>query len=281
MKEENSLTEQKLEKIRNYTRKDLTADEIYTFPLILCDNEIDRDGEKFTVEALKTLSELFVGKTGIFDHNMSSKDQTARIYETEVLVDDTRKTADGESYTCIKAQAYMLRSEKNADLINEIDAGIKKETSIGCSVGSVKCSVCGKDMRNGSCEHIRGQVYDGKKCCRLLSEPTDAYEWSFVAVPAQKNAGVVKSFDPTREDLSKWADEFRLEMRECIIKDGARAMPGLESGVLSLVCDSLPTDVLKKFRNALRSESAKHLPLVRQLVQTEAAAKTDNNEYKI
>ena len=28
----------------------------------------------------------------------------------------------------------------------------------------------------------------------MLSDVTDAYEWSFVAVPAQRNAGVVKRF---------------------------------------------------------------------------------------
>ena len=39
----------------------------------------------------------------------------------------------------------------------------------------------------GKCGKCRIKV-NGK-----LSEPTDAYEWSFVAVPAQKNAGVSKS----------------------------------------------------------------------------------------
>ena len=33
----------------------------------------------------------------------------------------------------------------------------------------------------------------GKKCIGELSEPTDAYEFSFVAVPAQPGAGVTKS----------------------------------------------------------------------------------------
>ena len=29
-----------------------------------------------------------------------------------------------------------------------------------------------------------------------MQEPTDAYEWSFVAVPAQRKAGVLKAFAP-------------------------------------------------------------------------------------
>ena len=38
-------------------------------------------------------------------------------------------------------------------------------------------------------------MYKGKLCYGLLKEPTDAYEFSFVAVPAQRGAGVTKSFD--------------------------------------------------------------------------------------
>ena len=36
-------TPQELELINNYTVKPLSADEVYTFGIVLCDNEIDRD----------------------------------------------------------------------------------------------------------------------------------------------------------------------------------------------------------------------------------------------
>ena len=84
MSKQNEITEQELAKIREYTRKDVTADEIYTFSLILCDNETDRDNEKFTEDSLNKLAGMFVGKTGIFDHNMSAGGQTARIYSEEM-----------------------------------------------------------------------------------------------------------------------------------------------------------------------------------------------------
>ena len=136
-----AISSEELALIGKFARKELKEEEIYTFSIILCDNEIDRDGEKFTIPALKTLAELFVGKTGIFDHNMSSKDQTARIYATEFVTDEAVKTSDGEPYSYVKAKAYMLRTEKNRDLIAEIDAGIKKETSVGCSVKKISCSI--------------------------------------------------------------------------------------------------------------------------------------------
>lgn len=185
--------EKELELISRYTRKKPDAKDIYTFTVTLCDNEVDRDCERFSLSAISLLKDMFDGVTGIFDHSMKSTDQTARIYKTEVVTDNTKVTSCGEPYTRLKAWCYMLRTEKNADLINEIDCGIKKETSISCSVGTRICSVCGNDMRSGDCCHIQGENVNGKICHAILTDPTDAYEWSFVAVPAQRNAGVSKS----------------------------------------------------------------------------------------
>ena len=180
--------------INEFAKSELSVEEIYTFSVVLCDNEVDRDFERFSEDCLATLAELFVGKTGIFDHEWKSANQTARIYHTELVWDEMRKTALGEDYCCLKGFAYMLRNEKNASLIAEIEAGIKKETSVGCSVGRRCCSICGEEHRPGGCGHIPGREYDGKLCFLELSEAVDAYEWSFVAVPAQKGAGIVKRF---------------------------------------------------------------------------------------
>lgn len=182
-----------LELISQFARKTPDAENIYTFSVILCDNEIDRDNERFSVEALEALRKMFVGVTGIFDHSMKSSDQTARVYKTELVRDGSKITLAGEAYTCLKAWCYMLRTEKNAELINEIDCGIKKEVSISCSVSSKICSVCGNDIRSRDCCHTVGEKINGKLCHLILNNPTDAYEWSFVAVPAQRNAGVSKS----------------------------------------------------------------------------------------
>jgi hypothetical protein len=278
--EEKKISKEELEKISSFARKEMTEDEIYTFSLILCDNEIDRDKEKFTVESLEKLANLFVGKTGIFDHNMSGKNQNARIYSAFVESDPTRKTADGEVYTCVKAKAYMVRTETNKDLIAEIEAGIKKETSVGCSVKSVRCSICGNDIKTEGCEHVKGKEYGGKICCHHLCEPDDAYEWSFVAVPAQKNAGVVKSYTPKeQEDI---AAMYREDITEEIIKYSALIMPSF-TGVKK-ICAALPITRLKEMRDAFKTESEKNLPLVRQLEPLKIKGEESNesnNEYMI
>ena len=184
-----SVSPEDLALINALSKTTLTEDQVYTFALRLCDNEVDRDWERFDENALQTLSTLFLGKSGIFDHNWTAEGQTARLYKTEVCR-EPGQTAAGDQSCYLKGYAYMLRSEKNASLIEEIEAGIKKEVSIGCSVTGRRCSVCGKE----SCGHQGGKMYDGKLCYFTLRDPVDAYEWSFVAVPAQRKAGVIKSF---------------------------------------------------------------------------------------
>ncbi len=213
---------------------------------------------------------------------MSGKDQTARIYFTEVLQDASKKTADGEVYTYIRAKAYMVRTEKNKDLIAEIDAGIKKETSVGCCVRDISCSICGKNIKTQGCEHQKGKTYAGKLCCYLLSEPSDAYEWSFVAVPAQKNAGVIKSFDPSkREELEEWANEYKSELKAAVMKNAPSVLPEIKSAVLEEICDSLSVDKLKAMRDAFEAGARKNLPPVMQLIGCQENTAAENSEYKI
>lgn len=195
-----------MKKINAHTCRTFQPNEVFTFSVILCDNEIDRDHERFPVETLSQLTDLFVGKTGIFDHNPKGEFQTARIYETALCVEHDKLTTIGEPYTYIKAKAYMVKSEKNADLILEIQGGIKKEVSISCSVNKTICSTCGKNLGYENCSHQKGKLYGGKPCHHLLKEATDAYEWSFVAVPAQRNAGVTKQFHTQKEGEKNMRD---------------------------------------------------------------------------
>ena len=138
--------------INRFAKTPLTADQVYTFSIRLCDNEVDRDFERFDPAALEALSQLFVGKSGIFDHQWSTQGQTARIYRTEVVREAAVTTAAGDAYCWLKGWAYLLRTEKNADLIAEIEGGIKKEVSVGCSVARSICSVCGAE--GGGCDQI-------------------------------------------------------------------------------------------------------------------------------
>ena len=181
--------------INALARKELGAEEVYTFSVRLCDNEVDRDGERFAPRTLEELAGLFLGKSGIFDHQWSARGQAARIYKTEVVREPDRITRAGDGYCWLKGYAYMVRTDSTRDLIAEIEGGIKKEVSVSCAVSRCVCSICGNDINDRAlCSHVKGRIYEGKRCMVKLEDPTDAYEWSFVAVPAQRSAGVVKAY---------------------------------------------------------------------------------------
>lgn len=209
--ESQDVTEEDLKKINKLTLSPLSAEEVFTFKVIMGDNELDdRNYEPFNLNALKDLKRLYVGKTMIKDHRRTADNQIARIYDTELLQEDTSKfTGAGEIYTQLIAKCYMVKTNSNADLIQEIKAGIKKEVSTGCKPKHAYCSICGTDNTKTYCPHMWGREYDtatGKKICYFtLDGAKEAYELSFVAVPAQPRAGTTKNYqeEKVKEELEE------------------------------------------------------------------------------
>ena len=181
------------------------------------DNETDdRNFEPFNLNALKDLKKLYIGKTMIKDHRRTADNQIARVYETELVQNDTAKlTGAGEIYTQLIAKCYMVKTNSNADLIQEIKAGIKKEVSTGCKPKHAFCSICGTDNTKTYCPHYWGREYDtatGKKICYFtLDGAKEAYEVSFVAVPAQPRAGTTKNYC---EEKTKEQEEQNIQETE-------------------------------------------------------------------
>ncbi|MDP4119463.1 MAG: hypothetical protein Q8876_00180 [Bacillota bacterium] len=316
--ENSQVTEKDLELINQYTRRVLSADEVYTFSVVLCDNDIDRDFERFSVEALFALQKLFLGKTGVFDHEAKAENQTARIYDCFVEAIENKKTQSGDDYFRLTAKAYLPRSKKNEDFILSIDSGMQKEVSVGCSVQKFTCSVCGADMKKGSCGHQKGKTYKDGICHTVLSEPIDAYEWSFVAVPAQRAAGVIKQFEFFKEDikltdimkklggssavsfnseeakalaaeiaelqnLAKDGQAYKNELQNEVIRLSAIVQPEITKKTIESVTDKLNIDELKEFKKAYEAKSADFLPPRPQINAHKQEQKqlTKNNEFRI
>lgn len=191
------ITEAELAAINKHTLEPLKAEDVFTFKAVLCDNEVDRSFERFSLKALKGLQKLFLGKTVIKDHNWKADNQVARIYATE-LVQTGKTTQAGEPYAQLVAHCYMVRTASSSDLIAEIQGGIKKEGSVGCAVSGVICSICGTDNAKSYCAHFPGRTYDkagtAEVCTFVLDGAEDAYEFSLVAVPCQREAGTHKSY---------------------------------------------------------------------------------------
>lgn len=298
------VTDEDLELINQHAIAPLRKEEVFVFHVVLCDNELDRDGERFADEALEKLAELFCGKTGIFDHDPKCKHQTARIYRTYVEEDHSRTVLGEEPYRCLKADAYMVRTPSNQDLIAEISGGIKKEVSIGFAAAKRICSICGANQMTSSCVHRKGESYvlpSGKTvvCYHEIDEPTDAYEWSFVAVPAQVNAGIIKQFDgkalesmlktyseqpekgivltedeikqfeqyvrtnnALREAGDLYIESMKKEIRTYALWDKDS---GFDAQTLDKLCEKMTLEELRTFHEGMKKSAQKHLPFLFQL----------------
>lgn len=206
--ESQEVTENDLKKINKFTLSPLTTDDVFTFKLVMGDNELDdRNYEPFNLNALKDLQRLYIGKTMIKDHRRTADNQIARVYDTELVQDGSKLTGAGEIYTKLIAKCYMVKTDKNADLISEIKAGIKKEVSTSCRAKHAYCSICGVDNMKDYCSHYWGREYEtqnGKKTCYFtLDGAKEAYEVSFVAVPAQPRAGTTKNYGGKEQEIAK------------------------------------------------------------------------------
>lgn len=196
-------TDEDYELIKRFMQSsNISKDDIFVYKVLLCDNMVDRDYERFTHKALESITELYVGKVGIEDHNPTAKNTHSRIYKTSLMIDENKKNDLGDPYEYVLGYAYTLINDKNKSLIEEIKGGIKKEVSVGINNKSLTCSICGQEMWHGDCEHIKGHEYDGALCVGLMDGVTDVYEWSFVAIPSQRKAGVIKSKQIDKEDKS-------------------------------------------------------------------------------
>lgn len=264
--------------INSYAKSPLTAQQVYCFSVRLCDDQPDRDHERFDTTALPRLAALFRGKTGITDHDWSAGGQVARIFDTQVCRE--------EGVSFIRAWCYMLRIPEHAALIEQIEGGIRREVSVGCAMGLSRCSICGSIY--GTCAHRKGALYDGQLCLAVLSEPVDAYEFSFVAVPAQREAGVMKALrEPAAQTLEElvlrkgspalserlraleaeaaFGRESRLELEQEVVRLGLLLDFGADEDVLRATAAALEGVQLRQLRTAMAHKAAGLWPARTQL----------------
>ena len=147
------------------------------------------------------------------------------------------------------------------------------------------CSICGAE--NGACGHVRGETYDGRLCFTELREPQDAYEWSFVAVPAQRNAGVLKRFEQSGGGSAvlekqaalgrKYLTELRREVtRLAMLTDG-----DLDGQVFAKAMDRLEEPELVELKKAYEVRAAKKFPSAPQLRRKDAAERSDETVFLV
>lgn len=126
-----------------------SPEDVKAFSMLLCNNFIDRDDERFALQTVKDFKTSIVGKLRLHDHNTSIK--TGKFYEAEIIettVDEAKKLIgynarkditkqlekirdiDGGIFW-LKVKFYVMnRTELEKQRVSDIQAGIDYYTSI-------------------------------------------------------------------------------------------------------------------------------------------------------
>lgn len=199
-----NVTNEDLEIINKGTLRQFGAEDVYLFPVRMCDNEIDASLEQMYPDALKTVAELVNNYASrgncvpiLHNHDWNSAEEIeANIYSAEVVTSTSEFNSVGEPLVYVAAKAYTIPD--NANFIKKIEAGLLKKGSPGFTTGKDICSICGAEIY--TCEHNLGAVYENKLCYKLIKDVNDIKEWSLVAVPCQKDTGIkIKSNNNKKE----------------------------------------------------------------------------------
>ena len=150
-----------------------------------------------------------------------------------------------------------------------------------------------------------------------MSDAADAYEWSFVAVPAQRDAGVTKSFElkngdvdmtdikkslrtdeneimlsnkeakaicayiEEKEELASLGEEYKKGLIKELVSLCAKSIPSMDLGVFNGVASVMTIKELLCFKKAFeKQQAAENMPQP-QLSKPQQKSNNNFNEFRI
>ena len=116
------------------------------------------------------------------------------------IVGRVLKARVGDSQRLPGTKALILTCDiLDPDAQEKVKNGLFDTVSIGVRGDDVRCSICGQELNQGMCEHIRGEEYNGKTCYWDFYKVMPK-ELSYVIVPSDAYAKNIKVYDNTEEE---------------------------------------------------------------------------------
>lgn len=262
------VSPQELEKINQYTRREFQAQELYTFSVVLCDNQVDRDFECFTKAANHSRFPLgrhrhkgpFIRVVGIVQHSAAQSlsaqnGQKSGFYYRAGF----RHQKGGQRRLCGEPSALLhlrrgpeegsLPPSEGENLRRQAKMYTPTDTEEGTRTSSdiIKAFSEGKEMTLSpeECAEISG-------CLRELAKKAEAGE------------------------------DYERELRQEVVRFSLLSQPGVPKDIMERVAKRMTLEELKAFQKAYRQESGKLAPPKPQLAGARAeGAPIENAEFKI
>lgn len=153
--------------------KKLKPDDVQVVELAICDNDI-HNNRKFSEKLLEDFCTHFLGKPVNIFSEVSKEKISATIFDTWLLEED-RKTKDGDSYISLRAKMYLMKSPLVESFVEDWESPEGMILNINSNIipENDTCSICGKPswkkvsdgMWRRVCDHKPGESYDGTVCC--------------------------------------------------------------------------------------------------------------------
>ena len=183
------VTPEMLAKINKFPLKPLATEDVYVRKYLLAHNAVDRDRERFPEGMLDEFSQTLPGKSFLFMHNKQYLPLGLWFdAQTETMTSEQFKALTGEDallppgVSTVKVMwswFYMLKNSDNQAMMDNIDAGIYRQASIGFAASDLIA--------------VKGQ-YQDTMYYEYVS-PAEALEGSLVWLGAQPGATSQKGAD--------------------------------------------------------------------------------------
>lgn len=114
-------------------------DNIFTFDIVICTNEINTENHKFSIPALFQIKDLICGRIGDIDISSDKNKITARIYDSSVEYCKDKLTQDGEPLLYVKSSAFIKKGypgdeNYNCPFVKNIQDGYYNNVDFSCSI---------------------------------------------------------------------------------------------------------------------------------------------------
>jgi hypothetical protein len=205
-------TTAQLNKINRFSKRKLTKEEVFVFPVTFVGDGLIVDRYvKLDESLLKVyLKDAKKGVAFMLNHSWSWSSKTpaytwGRSFDAYIEESQGNPEAPDEAHL-LKGWIYIVRGkEKDGlatdEIIKDIEDGTLFDGSIGFYYSTFECSICGKQI--WECDHWPGNEYevDGKKkvCYIIAKPPGGLMEYSGVFDGAYPGAGFSADGDPEPE----------------------------------------------------------------------------------
>lgn len=211
-------TKEQLEKINRFSKVELTEDDVYVFRNLMIDNAVTSYYTIVHENLLRKFSIDVKKGVGLILSHDSSKLPIGRSFDSTLVEEWDEET--GEVLKSLYGDFYIALGRNTEsgmttdDIVRGIDSGTIFATSIGFSAKTMKCSICGHDIRSWDCPHWPGKEYiveneegvgETVTCYAIIGEDGvgELIENSLVYAGACSRASIVNEYSKGNDSVTK------------------------------------------------------------------------------